>query len=175
MTDAELDSLAEAARNGQRQSTRAAPPYIRAKPKNFTLDRIASQVLVYTSFGIAAFSYFAIFDSRRQHDGYWVAATAFVVGIVWSIYAMNQSNAEAIAEALRNDRLPSHKRKVDGRNFIACPCCGRRGPGVRRRKGSAVVMVFLLCIAIIPGLLYAILCNGYTLSCPKCNYRTNVA
>jgi len=64
-----------------------------------------------------------------------------------------------------------------GPNPIICPNpnCGYRGPGRVKKKGSAVVMVLLLLLWILPGILYAIFYNGSVIVCPRCGMKVRDA
>lgn len=56
---------------------------------------------------------------------------------------------------------------------IICPNpnCGYVGTPKRKSKGSAVIMIVLLLLWVIPGVIYAIVYNGYTLTCPRCGIK----
>lgn len=56
-----------------------------------------------------------------------------------------------------------------------CPICGRRRPPYRNRKRSAVTMVLLLLLSILPRFLYAIILNGYQDVCHDCCAKLGVA
>lgn len=47
-----------------------------------------------------------------------------------------------------------------------CPVCKNT---VTPKKCSKIVMILLLCIGIVPGLIYYIVCGGN--KCPICNYK----
>ena len=52
-----------------------------------------------------------------------------------------------------------------------CPACGYTGIMKRKSKGSVIIMIFLLLLWILPGLIYAILNNGYQFVCPMCGAK----
>jgi hypothetical protein len=56
---------------------------------------------------------------------------------------------------------------------IICPNpnCGYTGPSERKSKGSAVMMILLLLLWVLPGLIYAFVYNGHVLSCPNCGIK----
>ncbi|MCG2710686.1 MAG: hypothetical protein L6246_10280 [Thermodesulfovibrionales bacterium] len=56
------------------------------------------------------------------------------------------------------------------RKKIICPNvnCKYRGIAKATKRGSILVGLFLLCILILPGLLYFAFMDGYNYSCPKC-------
>ena len=60
------------------------------------------------------------------------------------------------------------KKKFAGAGEIVCPNpnCGFVGKPIKKKQGSAIVMILLLFIGIIPGILYAILRGTYDYSCP---------
>jgi hypothetical protein len=53
----------------------------------------------------------------------------------------------------------------------ACPVCGSSAAPKRRRKGSYFVFAFLLLFGVLPGLIYAIVYEGYTWTCSKCGAK----
>lgn len=57
-----------------------------------------------------------------------------------------------------------------GKNFIICPNpnCGYRGEGLAVRERDLVAGIILLLFAIIPGVLYLLLCCKIKIICPKC-------
>jgi type I restriction enzyme M protein len=61
----------------------------------------------------------------------------------------------------------------DLKHFIICPNvnCGYRGNGLRKAKGSKIVMLLLLLLWVLPGVLYALLYNGYSVVCPRCGLK----
>ncbi len=56
---------------------------------------------------------------------------------------------------------------------IICPNpnCGYRGKPRRKARGSAIVAIVLLCIFVLPGLLYMIFMSGYRYYCPNCGLQ----
>lgn len=56
---------------------------------------------------------------------------------------------------------------------IICPNpnCGYKGQPKREGKGSAIVLIVLLCFFILPGILYAFACGGARIKCPKCGLQ----
>jgi hypothetical protein len=58
-------------------------------------------------------------------------------------------------------------------NYAYPPCtvCGFRGPPMKVAKGSALIAVVLLLIAIVPGLLYMIFFSGHKYVCAKCGAK----
>lgn len=52
--------------------------------------------------------------------------------------------------------------------ICANPNCDYRGTPKRIAKGSALVFILLLCLWIIPGIVYGIVMSGYRYVCPKC-------
>lgn len=58
---------------------------------------------------------------------------------------------------------------VHGPNFI-CPNanCGYQGPSSKTEKGSQFVGFLLLLLAIVPGIVYLVLCCGSQYHCPRC-------
>lgn len=56
---------------------------------------------------------------------------------------------------------------------IICPNpnCGYRGKGVRTDGTSGCLFMLFLCIGVVPGLLYLILCGKPEIICPKCGMK----
>lgn len=68
--------------------------------------------------------------------------------------------------------LPKGYKPPDG-PLIICPnsnCC-YRGPSRRISRGSMWITLLLLCIGIVPGLLYSIFCERSSLHCPNCGIK----
>lgn len=59
---------------------------------------------------------------------------------------------------------------------IICPNpnCGYRGRPKRQARGSAVIGLILLCLFIVPGILYCLFRGGYRYTCPKCGMQIAV-
>ena len=55
--------------------------------------------------------------------------------------------------------------------FCPNPNCGYSGPPERKSKGSGLILILLLLLWVLPGILYAIIYNGYALSCPRCGVK----
>lgn len=51
------------------------------------------------------------------------------------------------------------------------PHCGFRGVPTKQKKGSTIILIFLLLVAVIPGVFYAMLFNGTILKCPNCGMK----
>ncbi len=60
-----------------------------------------------------------------------------------------------------------------GENQIICPNvnCGYRGTGKTSGGKSLIVLILLLCLGIIPGLIYLFWPSSQHLGCPRCNMR----
>jgi hypothetical protein len=90
--------------------------------------------------------------------------------------------AAGIAEELKSVELvqaggsafygtPGQKHVGAGQVICSNPNCGAVVTPVQKRKGSALVMIFLFCIGVIPGLIYAIFASGYDYFCPRCGIK----
>jgi hypothetical protein len=55
-----------------------------------------------------------------------------------------------------------------------CPYCRQLVWAKRQRRGSIIVLLFLCCLGLLPGLLYAAACGGYYLVCPVCGVQLGV-
>lgn len=56
---------------------------------------------------------------------------------------------------------------------MICPNsqCGYRGAPVRIARGSVLAGLVLLCLFVLPGLLYFTLKGGYLYRCPNCGLQ----
>lgn len=52
-----------------------------------------------------------------------------------------------------------------------CPACGSTIQPIRKSKGSVTVAILLLCLWIVPGVLYLIVYSGYVYACPDCGFK----
>lgn len=57
----------------------------------------------------------------------------------------------------------------------ANPNCGYRGAAAEQAKGSRVALWMLMCLFLLPGLIYAIAYSGKRYCCPKCGSLANLA
>lgn len=67
--------------------------------------------------------------------------------------------------------VPTRMRPSEGEIVCPNPNCGFCGLPTKKRRGSIIVMFFLLLLGALPGLIYAIVYDGYTLICPQCGMR----
>ncbi|MGE5608331.1 MAG: hypothetical protein ACM359_03675 [Bacillota bacterium] len=84
---------------------------------------------------------------------------------------LSQAAATPPPDVLPYARPALPAKAEPGQIICPNPNCGYRGPAFRSRKGSVLIMVGLLLLAFIPGLIYAILRDGYTVSCPRCGLK----
>ena len=58
-------------------------------------------------------------------------------------------------------------------NFIVCPNpnCGYRGSGKPAGSKSGCLLIILLCLGIIPGLIYLLFFGKSGIICPRCGIR----
>jgi hypothetical protein len=65
------------------------------------------------------------------------------------------------------------RRRMPGPGELICtnPNCGFVGKPTRKGRGSAIVMIVLFLIAVLPGLIYVILMSGYDYFCPQCGAK----
>ena len=56
---------------------------------------------------------------------------------------------------------------------IICPNpnCGYRGAPRRESRGSCLIAVLLLCLGIVPGVLYLVIMSGHRYYCPRCGLQ----
>lgn len=75
--------------------------------------------------------------------------------------------------ALTSPARATAKMVARSRGEIVCPNpnCGFCGRPEKKRRGSIIVLLFLLLIGVLPGLIYAIVYNGYDLTCPRCGMQ----
>jgi len=59
------------------------------------------------------------------------------------------------------------------KNLIICPNtnCAYQGKSKRKSRGSVVLGLLLLCVGVVPGLIYFMLRSGYIYLCPKCGLQ----
>lgn len=57
--------------------------------------------------------------------------------------------------------------------FVICPNpnCQYRGPGKKVGGSNGCLILVLLCLGILPGLLYLMLCEKKGVACPQCGMR----
>lgn len=82
-----------------------------------------------------------------------------------------QTPSTAAAQAMQ--RLPANAR--EGPHFI-CPNsnCRFEGRSIREPFRSNALGFFLLLIALVPGILYLVLCPEYRDRCPKCGVHVKL-
>ena len=63
--------------------------------------------------------------------------------------------------------------KFKKRDDIICPNpnCGYQGTPKFRSSFSYIIFIPLLCLGVIPGLIYMAVTNGVKVHCPKCNVQ----
>jgi hypothetical protein len=66
---------------------------------------------------------------------------------------------------------PSRRQLLPGQMICINPNCGWIGTPERKSRGSAIVMILLLLIAVLPGLIYIIFMSGYDYFCPRCGCK----
>jgi hypothetical protein len=62
------------------------------------------------------------------------------------------------------------KSKIPKKIWI-CPICANEGKLLKKSKGSVLVCFALLCLWLLPGLLYLMFRNGYVLVCSSCGAK----
>ena len=78
-----------------------------------------------------------------------------------------QIEREAVAEAQRRQNAEQKARERKRQNIFDCPC-GFSGKAKIKARGSILILLVLLCIYVVPGLIYALVCSGYKAVCPNC-------
>lgn len=74
------------------------------------------------------------------------------------------------------DSLMPRGWKVSAKQMVcANPNCGYRGAAAEQAKGSRVALWVLMCLAIVPGLIYGIVTSGKRYCCPRCGTVANLA
>lgn len=79
-------------------------------------------------------------------------------------------------EALGYDTPGSIRARMTSAKIAAgghrkCPVCGLAAPAKKRRKGSVVMLIALLCLWVIPGIIYALIYSGYIWTCSACGAK----
>ena len=80
----------------------------------------------------------------------------------------------AISELAPARYAPSTPRpqRLSADGFICPnPHCGYRGEPERKSRGSILVALVLLLLAVLPGLIYVIMTSGYDYFCPNCGMK----
>lgn len=82
---------------------------------------------------------------------------ALVVFLVWFIKSRNQKQ----------------KTERESRLFIICPNqnCGYSGAGREQGARSGCLLVVLLCLGILPGIIYLLFFGKPGIVCPKCGMK----
>jgi len=105
----------------------------------------------------------AVADARGNND------------LIQSLYI--QFRYEQLVREIRNGTAPAelrdaaeaHLRWIEiQKGILKCSHCGHRGAAVRRARGDMLIFFSLLCIFVVPGLLYALAYHGYKGVCAKC-------
>jgi predicted RNA-binding Zn-ribbon protein involved in translation (DUF1610 family) len=74
---------------------------------------------------------------------------------------------EAVTEAQRRQNIEQQARERKRQNIFDCPC-GFSGKAKIKARGSILITLILLCVYVVPGLIYALVCSGYKAVCPNC-------
>lgn len=72
---------------------------------------------------------------------------------------------------LKNERDAAAAEERKRKSFVLCPKCGHFDNPLRKPRGNLIVFAILLCVYIIPGLLYVLWFNGYKGVCSKCGKK----
>jgi hypothetical protein len=107
-------------------------------------------------------------ETPRVFDGNVVCAGCW--GVLTDTTAKSVLGYESTADTKRRIEVIGGVSPQD-LSKRCCPVCGSTDRPVKKRKGSFLVMLFLLCLWIIPGILYAIFWNGYVMACPNCGAK----
>jgi hypothetical protein len=54
---------------------------------------------------------------------------------------------------------------------VYCQACGYTGPARGYGCVQIFILIFLLCLGILPGILYAIYADSLAKACPKCDQK----
>lgn len=107
---------------------------------------------------------------NEYHPGPMARAVAEAQGnrdLVESLYI--RFRHEEVARQFEHD---APRRRADAlernkRGLYDCPC-GFSGEPTKKARGSVLLTLVLLCVYVIPGLIYAIVFSGYKGICPDC-------
>ena len=58
--------------------------------------------------------------------------------------------------------------------ICANPNCGYHGQPERRARGNLLLGILLLCVFILPGVVYLLCTSGYIYTCPRCHQRMSL-
>jgi hypothetical protein len=86
-------------------------------------------------------------------------------------YARLQGPKAGAPHVTASIATPAARTPGPGEIICTNPNCGYVGKPEKKSRGSAIVMIFLLLIAVIPGLLYAVFMSGYDYFCPHCHAK----
>jgi len=72
--------------------------------------------------------------------------------------------------------IATNLSSIKGSFICPNPKCSYVGEPSREPKGSSMMALLLLCLGLIPGLLYCVFASGYRYKCPKCGLvlRTDI-
>jgi hypothetical protein len=93
----------------------------------------------------------------------------------WKTISENMEREQRCVKML-DKKSVSNKESQIVNNHIICSNvnCGYKGEAKKSSKGSILIALFLLCLFIIPGVLYLIFCSGSRYYCPKCSLRVSI-
>jgi hypothetical protein len=92
----------------------------------------------------------------------WCIAGAAVVTAIICVLVSNSR------EARQARRAPN---RPPARGGFICWNCGYHGRAKRKSKGSFLMFLFLLCLMVLPALIYLVLYNGCVFACPRCGIK----
>ena len=103
---------------------------------------------------------------KEYHPGPMARAVAESAGnrdVVQSLYI--RFRCEELERQVERAEQQARERKRQ--NIFDCPC-GFSGKAKIKERGSILLTLVLLCLFVVPGLIYALDCSGYKAVCPNC-------
>ena len=100
-------------------------------------------------------------EARAHYIRFRVAELNHLVERQIEHYALAETKSRQHAERQKQERMLQ--------NIYDCPC-GFSGKAKIKSRGNILTAMFLLCLYILPGLIYIIIFSGYKAVCPNCGH-----
>ncbi len=96
--------------------------------------------------------------------------TEGIDGIEEEIEAAERASGKKY-ESKPSSVLSGKRVPMDGEVICSNPNCGFVGVPEKKSRGSTIVLIVLLFIAVLPGILYLIFASGHDYFCPRCGAK----
>jgi hypothetical protein len=94
---------------------------------------------------------------------------AFFIGILLAA-VLQHWGYYYLYKPIRKQKKKEREKEQEGDRVI-CPNCGHYGKPKRKESGNFIIYLFLLCLFVIPGVIYAERYNKVIEVCKKCGHR----